>query len=70
MTCKALVDVNSCSGHGDCVDIAPSVFRLNDDDLAEVIGEGSVELMIEAAEACPAAAISIVDNESGEQVYP
>ena len=44
-----MIDPNSCSGHGDCVDVAPSVFRL---------------------EACPAAAVQIIDNDSGEQIYP
>jgi len=69
MNCKARVDENSCSGHGDCVDVAPTIFRL-DDDLAEVIADGPLELLIEAAEACPAAAISVIDPSSGEQFYP
>jgi len=50
------------------VDAAPSVFRL-DDDLAEVMGNGPLELLLDAAEACPAGAISVID-ESGEQIYP
>lgn len=69
MNCKAQVDENSCSGHGDCVDVAPSVFRL-DDDIAEVVADGPVELLTEAAEACPAAAISVVDIDTGEQLFP
>jgi ferredoxin len=44
------------------------VLRL--DDPAVVIGNGPYELILEAAEACPAVAISIVDQESGETVYP
>jgi ferredoxin len=64
-----MVDENSCAGHGDCVDVAPSVFRL-DDDIAEVIGDGPLDLLIEAAEACPAAAITVVDADSGEQLFP
>jgi len=69
MNCRARVDENSCSGHGDCVDVAPSVFRL-DDDIAEVVADGPFELLMEAAEACPAAAISVVDVDSGEQLFP
>ncbi len=69
MNCRARVDENSCSGHGDCVDVAPSIFRL-DDDIAEVVAGGPVELLIEAAEACPAAAISVVDGDTGEQLFP
>jgi hypothetical protein len=50
------------------VEIAPQVFRL--DDTAVVIGDGPFELVLEAAEACPAVAISVVDSETGEAVFP
>jgi ferredoxin len=62
------IDPNECSAHGDCVDIAPQVFQL--DDTAVVIGTGPQDLVLEAAEACPAVAISIVDGETGETVFP
>lgn len=68
MTWIPVVDANECSAHGDCVEVAPQVFRL--DDVAVVIGAGPPELIMEAAESCPAVAISIVDDESGETVYP
>jgi ferredoxin len=35
-----------------------------------VIGNGPHELILEAAEACPAVAISIVDEATGETVFP
>jgi ferredoxin len=62
------IDPDECSAHGDCVEIAPEVFRL--DDTAVVIGTGPDDLMLEAAEACPAVAISIVDSATGETVFP
>ncbi len=62
------IDENACAAHGDCVDIAPSVFALND--VAHVIGEGSPELIMEAAEVCPSVAIIVTDEETGEQVFP
>lgn len=68
MTWIPVVDANECSAHGDCVEVAPQVFRL--DDVAVVIGTGPPELIMEAAESCPAVAISIVDDETGETVYP
>jgi ferredoxin len=68
MTYVPVVDPNECSAHGDCVDIAPQVCRL--DDTAVVIGTGPDDLMLEAAEACPAVAISIVDQDTGETVFP
>lgn len=62
------VDQDACAAHGDCVDIAPQVFELND--TAHVIGNGPADLIMAAAEACPSVAISVVDEETGEQVYP
>lgn len=62
------IDPGECSAHGDCVEIAPQVFRL--DDTAVVIGDGPEDLLLEAAEACPAVAISVVDSETGETIYP
>jgi ferredoxin len=68
MTYVPTVDPDQCSAHGDCVEIAPEVFRL--DDTAVVIGSGSDDLVLEAAESCPAVAISIVDDATGEPVFP
>ncbi|HEY8809193.1 MAG TPA: ferredoxin [Solirubrobacterales bacterium] len=69
MTYIPVVDPNECSAHGDCVEIAPEVFRL-DDDVAVVIGTGPFEKILEAAEVCPAVAISVVDDEKGKTVFP
>jgi ferredoxin len=63
-----VVNEAACAGHGDCVDIAPDVFILGD--VAMVIDSGTHDLMVKAAEACPAAAISVVDEDSGETVFP
>jgi ferredoxin len=68
MSCVAVVNPNECSAHGDCVDIAPTVFRL--EETAVVVGTGPEGLLLEAAEACPAVAISILDEETGQTVYP
>jgi ferredoxin len=63
-----VVDEAACSGHGDCERLAPSVFRL--EDVAVVVGSGTPEEIVAAARACPACAISAVDGETGEPVYP
>lgn len=68
MTYMPVVDPNECSAHGDCIDVAPQIFRL--DDTAVVIGTGPHDLILEAAESCPAVAITIVDQETGETVFP
>ena len=46
----------------------PEVFRL--DDTAVVIGTGPDELILEAAESCPAVAISVVDEETERPSSP
>ena len=63
-----VVNEAACAGHGDCVDVAPDVFILGD--VATVIDTGPRDLMVKAAEACPAAAITVIDENSGVSVYP
>ena len=62
------IDAAVCAAHGDCEAIAPEVFRV--EDVAVVVGSAPGELLVEAARACPSAAIRLVDSESGAQVYP
>ena len=62
------IDEGACAAHGDCVDVAPEVFELGD--VARVIGTAPDEVLLAAAEACPSAAILIVDQRTDEQVYP
>lgn len=60
---KISVDRELCEGSGMCVEIAPELFELGEDDgLAVVRGDGSVPAglegkAIEAAETCPVQAI-------------
>lgn len=68
MSYVPVVDPEECLAHGDCVEVAPDVFRL--DDVAVVIGTGPLELLVEAAESCPAQAITILDEETGAVRYP
>ena len=68
MSLVAHVDAAACAAHGDCEAIAPEVFRV--EEVAVVVGDAPDELMVEAARACPSAAIRLVDADSGAQVYP
>jgi ferredoxin len=68
MSYVPIVDPGECLAHGDCVEVAPEVFRL--DDSAVVIGTAPLETLLAAAEACPAVAISIVDEDTGAVHYP
>jgi ferredoxin len=68
MTYVPQIDESACAAHGDCAVIAPEVFRV--DDLAHIIGTGPDELILEAAEACPSVAITVIDDATGETIYP
>ncbi len=41
---KVTIDQDDCISCGLCVETCPEVFRMNDDDLAEVYGEVTPEL--------------------------
>ncbi len=68
MTCLPVIDDSACLAHGDCEELAPDVFRIQD--TATVIATASVERLIPIAEACPASAISLIDQDTGERIYP
>ena len=68
MTIIARVDEHACAAHGDCVDLAPAAFAL--EDTAVVVGSAPYEQLLAAAQACPAVAITLVDDATGEQVFP
>jgi ferredoxin len=60
---KAIVDPDLCTGCEVCVDTCPEVFEMNDDDLAvaivDVVPADAEESAQEAADDCPAEAITI-----------
>lgn len=62
------IDEGACAAHGDCVELAPQVFAL--DDVARVIGDGPDDLLLAAADACPSVAIRLLDMETRELIYP
>jgi ferredoxin len=69
---KITVNKNRCIASGDCVETAPSVFRLDNEGKSEVANEngGSEGTIIAAARSCPVKAITIVNEETGEQLFP
>jgi len=62
------IDEGTCIAQGDCAELASDVFVV--DDHARVIGSGPDDSVLAAARECPVAAITIVDSETGEIVYP
>jgi len=68
MTYVPQIDEGSCIAQGDCMERLPEVFEVGD--VAAVIGSGPDHEILEAARGCPVEAISVLDAETGEQVYP
>lgn len=64
------VDRALCIGSGDCVDTAPDVFRLDDEEKAIVVDPDAAPLdeILDAAANCPVSAIFVV-GEDGD-LYP
>ncbi len=63
---RVVVDHNLCEGNGRCVEAAPKVFELRDDDRSYVLMQtppqslrGKVEL---AVRLCPRQAISVLED--------
>jgi ferredoxin len=66
MTLIPEIDTFACVAHGDCAVVAPDAFRV--DDVAVVIGSAPEDRLREAARACPAGAIVLIDDVTGEEV--
>ncbi|MDD5702472.1 MAG: ferredoxin [Dehalococcoidales bacterium] len=68
---KVIVDRDLCVGIGNCVAVAPSVFKLDEENKAKVldISSASEDKIMSAAESCPVNAI-IVEDDQGNQLYP
>ena len=68
---KVRVDRHLCRGLGNCVVLAPTVFRIDEASKAVVTDPNSVDdgRLFEAAESCPENAIILEDDE-GRQIYP
>jgi ferredoxin len=66
MTYRIVLDRTLCSGFGSCADAAPSVFRLGEDGVADlVLAETDEASALEAAGSCPMGAISVFDATNG-----
>jgi ferredoxin len=67
---EVTVDRGLCIGSGDCVDTAPDVFQLDDEDKAVVVDPDGAPLddVLTAASNCPVSAIFVI-GEDGD-LYP
>jgi ferredoxin len=71
---KLSINVNKvrCIASGDCVETAPGVFQMDADDKSEVYNPTGApdNVIVAAARACPAKAITVVDEDTGTQLFP
>jgi ferredoxin len=67
---EVTVDRSLCIGSGDCVDTAPNVFQLDEEDKAVVVDPdgAAVDEIVQAAANCPVSAIFVVGEEG--DLYP
>jgi ferredoxin len=65
------IDQSKCIGAGNCVNIAPAAFQLDEESIAYLVDPASVDddTLLDAARSCPTDAIYL-DTEDGEPVYP
>jgi ferredoxin len=72
MSLKITVDKSKCIGAASCVAVASGTFELDEQEIArvkDVNGDESSKQLL-AAQSCPVGAITIIDQETGEQLWP
>jgi ferredoxin len=69
-TVKVIRD--KCIGAASCVAVSPATFKLDEENIAVILGQkvDTDENVLLAAQSCPTAAIIVIDDETGEQVWP
>jgi ferredoxin len=67
---EVTVDRGLCIGSGDCVDTAPDVFQLDEEDKAVVVDPDGAPLddVLTAASNCPVSSIFVIGEEG--DLYP
>ncbi len=63
---KVTIDPEKCCGYGECVVVAPDLFKIGDDNRAHLLRDGELsgrgaELAREAHYSCPVEAIDIAE---------
>jgi ferredoxin len=68
---RICIDRSLCVGFGDCVNVAPEAFQLDDENVVILVAPERVarQRLLEACEACPVDAITVWDAD-GRQLVP
>lgn len=72
MAPRVSVNSNLCIGSGDCAQLAPEAFEIDEAQQVAVVRAGaataSTELLVRAARSCPTQAIEVTDDD-GSVLY-
>lgn len=69
---KITIDRSLCIGAASCIAVAPQAFQLDNEAKAILLPTAqneSQQTLLDAARACPVAAI-IIQDETGKQIFP
>jgi ferredoxin len=62
---RIVIDRSLCSGFGACAELAPQLFELDKGGFASArVGESDDPSVLDAAAACPMAAITVVEEKA------
>ena len=62
---RIIIARSLCSGFGSCAELAPEIFELDGEGLASVrVGTSDDAAVLDAAAACPMAAISVIEEQA------
>jgi ferredoxin len=65
MMYRIQIDRSLCSGFGACAELAPEIFELDDGGLVSLrVGTTDDRAGLDAADACPMGAISVVEEQA------
>jgi ferredoxin len=69
---KVTVDKAKCISSGDCVETAGAVFQFDEGGKSQASNPDAApkSVVLAAARGCPVKAITVIDEESGEQLFP
>jgi ferredoxin len=72
MPIRISVNTVKCQSYRRCLAVAPAVFGIDEDGKAEVLHAAHAprDVLLKAARSCPYRAITAVDEDSGEQLFP
>ena len=62
---RIVIDRSLCSGFGSCAELAPEIFEVDGGGLVSLrVGSSADPSVLEAANSCPMAAITVVEEEA------